>query len=188
MCRALRGTSKISRPSTERTATPIEFVSVLGAVGRNISSLDYYPVWGVDIARFGDDRTALAKRQKNKLLEPVKCWNSTDLMATAGKIKAEYDATPYQMRPSEILIDVIGLGAGVYDRCRELGLPVRGINVGEAAASRDNCMRLRDELWFKGREWFQHQVALQKLGPGVKGYIYDALLSPLWKAESAEVM
>jgi hypothetical protein len=32
------------------------------------------------------------------------------------------------------------------------------------------------------------EVALQKLGPGVKGYIYDALLSPLWKAESAEVM
>ena len=104
----------------------------------------------MDIARFGDDRTALAKRQKNKLLEPVKSWNSTDLMATAGKIKAEYDATPYDARPSEILVDIIGLGAGVYDRCKELGLPVRGINVGEAAASRENCARLRDELWFKG--------------------------------------
>ena len=65
-------------------------------------------------------------------------------MATAGKIKAEYDATPYDARPSEILVDIIGLGAGVYDRCRELGLPVRGVNVGEAAASRDNCARLRD--------------------------------------------
>ena len=32
------------------------------------------------------------------------------------------------------------------------------------------------------------EVALQKLGPGVKGYIYDALLSPLWKSESAEVI
>jgi hypothetical protein len=27
-----------------------------------------------------------------------------------------------------------------------------------AAASRDNCMRLRDELWFKGREWFQDRA------------------------------
>jgi phage terminase large subunit len=35
---------------------------------------------------------------------------------------------------------------------------VRGINVGETAASRDNCMRLRDELWFKGREWFQDRA------------------------------
>ena len=32
------------------------------------------------------------------------------------------------------------------------------------------------------------EATLQKLGPGVKGYIYDALLSPLWKAESAAVM
>jgi hypothetical protein len=50
---------------------------VLGAVGRNVETLDYYPIWGVDVARFGDDRTALAKRQKNKLLEPVKSWNAT---------------------------------------------------------------------------------------------------------------
>ena len=143
--------------SDDETVIPLELV--LGAVGRNVSTLDYHPVWGVDIARFGDDRTALAKRQKNKLLEPVKSWNSTDLMATAGKIKAEYDATPYDARPSEILVDIIGLGAWVYDRCRELGLPVRGVNVGEAAASRDNCARLRDELWFKGREWFQDRRA-----------------------------
>jgi phage terminase large subunit len=142
--------------SDDETVNPLELV--LGAVGRDVSTLDYHSVWGVDVARFGDDRTALAKRQKNKLLEPVKCWNSTDLMATAGKIKAEYDATPYDARPSEILVDIIGLGAGVYDRCKELGLPVRGINVGEAAASRENCARLRDELWFKGREWFQDRA------------------------------
>jgi hypothetical protein len=53
--------------SEDETVIPLELV--LGAVGRNVSSLDYYPVWGVDIARFGDDRTALAKRQANKLLE-----------------------------------------------------------------------------------------------------------------------
>jgi hypothetical protein len=32
------------------------------------------------------------------------------------------------------------------------------------------------------------EVALQRLGPGVKGYIRDALLSPLAMRESAEVM
>ena len=69
------------------------------------------------------------------------------------KRKAQYEETHYDMRPSEILIDTIGLSAGVYDRCKELGLPVRAINVGEAASTRENCMRLRDELWFKGREF-----------------------------------
>jgi phage terminase large subunit len=107
----------------DETVIPLELV--LGAVGRNVSSLEYYPVWGVDVARFGDDRTALAKRQANKLLEPVKSWNALDLMATAGKLKAEYDATPNDLKPGEILIDSIGLGAGVLDRCQELRLPVR---------------------------------------------------------------
>ena len=31
------------------------------------------------------------------------------------------------------------------------------------------------------------QVTLQRLGPGVKGYVIDALLSPLWAPEMAEV-
>jgi hypothetical protein len=53
----------------DETVIPLELV--LSAVGRNVSSLDYFPVWGVDVARFGDDRTALAKRQANKLLEPL---------------------------------------------------------------------------------------------------------------------
>jgi phage terminase large subunit len=140
----------------DETVIPLELV--LSAVGRNVSSLEYYPVWGVDVARFGDDRTALAKRQANKLLEPVKSWNAMDLMASAGKLKAEYDGTPGDQKPSEILIDIIGLGSGVHDRCKELGLPVRGINVGEAASARENCARLRDELWFKGREWFQDKA------------------------------
>jgi phage terminase large subunit len=61
------------------------------------------------------------------------------------------------MRPWAIFVDVVGLGAGVYDRCKELGLPVKAVNVGEAASARENCMRLRDELWFKGREWFQEK-------------------------------
>ena len=146
----------------DETVIPLELV--LGAVGRNVSSLEYHPVWGVDVARFGDDRTAIAKRQANKLLEPVKSWTSTDLMATTGKIKAEYDATPSEQKPIEILIDIIGLGAGVYDRCKELGLPVRGVNVGEAASARENCARLRDELWFKGREWFQDQACSMPQG------------------------
>jgi phage terminase large subunit len=85
------------------------------------------------VARFGDDRTALAKRQANKLLEPIRWWHSTDLMATVGRIKGEYDQTHYDTRPWAIFVDVIGLGA----------------------STRENCMRLRDELWFKGREWFQ---------------------------------
>ena len=79
-------------------------------------------------------------------------------MARVSQTPADIDQPMLTNLDFMSLVDIIGLGAGVYDRCRELGLPVRGVNVGEAAASRENCARLRDELWFKGREWFQNRA------------------------------
>lgn len=120
-----------------------------------VASEAFRVVWGLDVARFGDDRTALAKRRGNVLLEPIKFWRQKDTMQVSGLIKSEFEGTWKDERPSEILIDVIGLGAGVVDRLTELGLPVRGINVAEQPAAKERYMRLRDELWFRGREWFQ---------------------------------
>lgn len=108
-------------------------------------------IWGLDVARFGDDSTALAKRKGNTQLEPTKEWFGKDTMQTAGLIKHEYDNSP--IKPVAINVDVIGIGAGVVDRLKELGLPVRGVNVAEAASVSDMYSRQRDELWFLGREW-----------------------------------
>lgn len=141
-------------PTTEDDSV-ISLGLVEAALTRKIEPIKTFsPVWGLDVARFGDDRTALAKRQCNRLLEPIQFKRQFDLMQTAGWVKSQWDETPYDERPGEILVDSIGIGAGVVDRLRELGLPVRGINVGESASSNDRYMRLRDELWFKGREWF----------------------------------
>lgn len=113
-------------------------------------------IWGVDVARFGDDSTALAKRQGNKQIELCREWHGKDTMQTVGLIKAEWDQCPADQRPASINVDVIGIGAGVVDRLKEQGLPVYGVNVAESAAVNANktqYSRLRDELWFKGREW-----------------------------------
>lgn len=112
------------------------------------------PVWGLDVARYGNCRTALAKRQGNTLLEPVKSWHKRDLMEVAGIVAAEYEDAPSDERPAEILIDSVGLGAGVLDRCREMALPVRGINVGETASGRSRFQNLKAELWWRCRDWF----------------------------------
>lgn len=114
-------------------------------------------VWGLDVARFGRARTALAKRRANVLLEPIKWWREKDLMQTCGLIKLEYDVTPPAERPAEILVDVIGMGAGVVDRLRELGLPAYGVNVAESPSVGEQFLRLRDELWWRCREWFQRR-------------------------------
>lgn len=108
--------------------------------------------WGVDVARFGDDLSALCKRHGNTMPEKVKTWGGKDTMQTAGLIKLEYDNA--KLKPEAICVDVIGLGAGVVDRCKELGLPVIGVNVAESPAVEEQYMRLRDELWFKARAWF----------------------------------
>lgn len=122
-------------------------------------TLGVAPVWGLDVARFGSDRTALAKRRGNALMEPVKSWRDLDTMQTVGMVIQEYDATPYSDRPSEILIDVIGLGAGVVDRLREidLGPQIRGINVAESPALGTKYNKLRDELWSKARAFFENR-------------------------------
>lgn len=116
-------------------------------------------VWGLDVARFGDDSTALAKRRGNHMLAPVREWWGKDTMQTAGLIKAEWDGAPESARPAAINVDVIGIGAGVVDRLKEMGLPVVGVNVAEAESVRENAdlsfNRLRDELWWRGREWLQ---------------------------------
>lgn len=110
-------------------------------------------VWGVDIARFGDDVNALVKRSRIALSPDIQEWGGVDLMATAGRIKREYDSCRPHQIPQEILIDVIGLGAGVVDRLSEQGLPVRGINVSEIAMDEEQYRNLRTELWFKAKDW-----------------------------------
>lgn len=139
-------------PNTEDDAViPLHLCEA--AVIRQVETTQFKPVWGLDVARFGDDQTALCKRRGNTVTEPIKCWRGKDTMQTAGLIVDEWRQTDERDRPSAILVDVIGLGAGVVDRLRELGLPCRGINVGEAASASDRYMRLRDEAWFKAREW-----------------------------------
>ncbi|HXI67134.1 MAG TPA: hypothetical protein VNH41_04290 [Steroidobacteraceae bacterium] len=113
--------------------------------------------WGVDVARFGNDLSVLVKRWGTVVPEAPKHWRRFDTMQLVGAIKFEYDNTPVPDRPLEILVDVIGIGAGVVDRCRELNLPVRGINVGESPAfdPTGSYMQLRDELWGKGKAWLE---------------------------------
>ena len=134
------------------TIIPLDMVEA--AVQRDVAAVRQLPVWGVDVARFGNCRTALAKRKGNILMEPVKSWAMRDLMEVAGLIMHEYSETPSDEMPHEILVDSVGLGAGVVDRCRELRLPVRGVNVGETASGKDRFTNLKAELWWRTREWF----------------------------------
>ncbi len=135
----------------------INYAQVLEATQREVDTTDSPVIWGLDPARFGDDRTCLAKRQGNTLLEPIQAWKGKDSGQVAGIMTNLYHETPKHMRPEWIATDVIGIGAGVVDRMKENGLPIKAVNVAESAAIKTKFMRLRDELWWAGREWFEAQ-------------------------------
>lgn len=139
--------------SEDDVVIPLQLLEA--AVGRTIDKTPVEKIiWGLDVARFGDDSNALAKRQLRRLMEPVREWRGKDLMQTTGMVMNEYLAQPDALKPDVIMVDSIGLGAGVVDRLRELGAPAMGCNVAESSSTKQLYNRLRDELWFKGREWF----------------------------------
>ena len=146
---------------TEQGDTVIPLSLMESAVERDVEINPISPVvWGLDCARMGSDRTALCKRKGNAILEPITHWQGKDLMQTCGLVVAEYkrlENFPDEL-PEEICVDSIGIGAGVCDRLAELGLPVRGVAVSERPSTDGKTyMRLRDELWFKAREWFEQR-------------------------------
>jgi phage terminase large subunit len=131
---------------------------VIASTERDVDKTNVYPVWGLDVARFGSNKTALCKRHGNVIPEPVTWWSGIDTMQTVGRISDMYESTDMEDRPSDICVDVIGVGAGVYDRLAELGLPVLGINVAEMPSIRERYGNLRAELWFRAREWFESRA------------------------------
>jgi hypothetical protein len=113
-------------------------------------------VWGLDVARFGDDSTVLVKRNSIAVLPQIQVWDHMDTMATANRVHRQYlDAQEEDRAPEEIMIDVIGLGAGVVDRLQELNLPVNGVNVSETSDFSEKYRNLRTQLWFEMREWLE---------------------------------
>lgn len=113
-------------------------------------------VWGLDVARFGSDRSALAKR-RGQVITEVRKWAGLDLMQLTGAVVAEYNAQPLHLRPVEILVDSIGLGSGVVDRLRELKLPARGVNVSESPSMKGTYQNLRSEIWFATKAWLEQR-------------------------------
>ena len=140
--------------SDDDTIIPMELLEA--AQHRDVApSKTARAVWGLDVARFGSDSSTLCKRSGNAVTESIRRWRNLDLMQLCGAVVSEFEALPVEERPIEILVDSIGLGAGVVDRLRELNLPARGINVSESPALGQTYRNLRAELWHKAKAWLE---------------------------------
>jgi hypothetical protein len=139
--------------SDDDTIIPMELLE--SAKHRDTRAYEDAPIiWGLDVARFGSDSSVLCKRQSN-VVHTLERWRNLDLMQLTGAVVAQYEACDHKSRPAEILVDSIGLGAGVVDRLIELKLPARGINVSESPAMGGTYLNLRAELWHKAKAWLE---------------------------------
>jgi phage terminase large subunit len=134
-------------------------------------------ILGVDCARYGDDRSVLFPRQGLVAFTPT-TFRELSLMELCGRI-INYDE---KWQPDAIFIDMVGLGAGVYDRLRELGHHhVIGVDSGMKAL-RKGYINRRAEMWVACRDWLKNGAI-----PNDPDLIAE-LTSPTYKFDSTGKM
>lgn len=107
-------------------------------------------VGAVDPARKGRDSTGLIIRQGRKVIKALR-WKYPDTMLIAARCAEIIE----EFKIDAFFVDVVGLGAGVYDRLVQLGY---GDRVFEAVASSradkdDTYANKRAEMWDRMNEW-----------------------------------
>ncbi|MFW5834552.1 MAG: DEAD/DEAH box helicase family protein, partial [Pseudomonadota bacterium] len=112
---------------------------------------------GVDVARFGSDRTVLTVRA-GRNVERIAVMSQRDTMEVAGRAAEVAGGS----RVDAIYVDVGAMGPGVADRLRELGWRVIDVSFGAAAPARgplDEAQGrlMRDYLWLQAARWLRYE-------------------------------
>lgn len=92
---------------------------------------------GIDVARSGEDKTVFAIRWGHVVTE-LRTYALADTMTTAGRAAGLLESDPQ----STGIVDVIGVGAGVYDRLREQGMRVQAFNAAAKSNRKDSTGEL----------------------------------------------
>ena len=108
---------------------------------------------GVDPARFGDDRSVIARRQGLQAFPSI-VLRGVDNMTLAARVAVEID----QWRPDAVFIDS-GAGAGVIDRLRQLRHQVVEVPFG-GKPTKPEFVNRRAEMWCEMAEWVRSGGAI----------------------------
>ena len=111
---------------------------------------------GLDVARFGDDESAFVYRKGNfaKVLDVVYGNNTMEIAGKAKRFLKEYPN-------AKIYIDVVGVGAGVYDRLKEqpdVSSRVYGVNNAGKPRQEEDYINIRIESWVNVRDWLRDAI------------------------------
>jgi hypothetical protein len=105
--------------------------------------------YGADIARFGTDKSVLY-RNRGGVIRFMDAWGMTDTMRTVGKILHQLNQH-HKLKQIPIVVDTVGVGAGVYDRLKEQGYQAVPFSGAERAYRPDKFMNRRAELYWSFR-------------------------------------
>lgn len=112
---------------------------------------------GIDVARFGDDRTVLFPRQGLAALKPAEMRNATGPEISARAMLAR-ERWEWEMA---MVDDTGGYGASAIDSMNLAGLPVSPVNF-SGKATDPRYFNKRSEMWFKMAQWIRAGGALPK--------------------------
>lgn len=99
---------------------------------------------GIDVARFGDDRSVIFKRQGLKVIDH-RVFTKLD---TQELSRVAWDMAGRSLRV-KIKVDDTGVGGGVTDKLRDMGAQVIPVNNGGAPNNKRLYTSSADEQWFE---------------------------------------
>lgn len=116
---------------------------------------------GVDVARYGDDKSIILPRQ-GCIISPWRTFQGMNTISLGGFINETYS----DLDAEGCAVDEVGIGAGVVDWLTLHKMPgIFGINVNTSSANTKKYDRLRDELWCNMRDRCRDR---QYSFPGIK--------------------
>lgn len=144
---------------------------------------------GIDVARMGADKTVFAYRyylgDGAQVIGKIEKYSKSDTMQTAGEAMNLLNNT----NATSVLIDAIGIGAGVYDRCMEVH-PYRtyAFIAGEGTSETDlsglwSFADKRSAAWWRLRELLDPSNG-NEIGLPPDDELSGDLASPTWRVLS----
>lgn len=141
---------------------------------------------GVDVARFGDDRSVIQPR-RGRFLFPYVAVHGYDSGQVAGEAIriAKILRAPHEIAFAKV--DVIGYGAGVFDflnleENRAFVRPV-AVNVSVVSDDPEKFPNLRSQLWFAIADFLRESGALHVALGEEEGRLEAELLTPGYKVD-----
>lgn len=131
-------------------------------------------VIGCDVARYGDDETVIVERVGQRI-RIVETYVGKPTTHTAQRV--QYWASRHPAPAVRVVVDDAGVGGGVTDQLRQMGLSVTAFNGANAA---------RQPLLFPNRRselWFQTAAQLEDLDLDKDDQLAADLTSPRYKLD-----